>query len=244
MATFVLVHGAWHGGWCWQRVASRLRTAGHEVYTPTLTGLGERVHLVHPGIDLQTHITDVVNLMHYEDLRDVVLVGHSYAGMVVTGVADRVADRVAHLVFLDAFLPQPGQSLHDILGPEMAGGQRAAADAEGDGWRVPPLVPIFGIEGAADLAWATPKFTAQPLGTLTQGVQYRTPLEAQPFTRTYIQAAGRDNGVFGPIAERLRGEPTWRVHVVDTGHDVMITRPAELTELLLDEVATPAGATR
>src|SRR5262245_40465445 len=110
MATYVLVHGGGHGGWCYQRVARLLRAGGHDVYTPTLTGLGERSHLVGPNVDLDLHIRDVCELLHYEDLRDVILVGHSYGGMVITGVADRAADRVARLVYLDAATPVNGQS--------------------------------------------------------------------------------------------------------------------------------------
>src|SRR5450631_1591587 len=168
MSTYVLVHGAWHGGWCWQRVAPRLRAAGHDVYTPTLTGLGERVHLARPEIDLTTHVTDVVNLIQYEDLTDIVLVGHSSGGMVITGVVDQLPGRIAHLVYLDAFVPQPGQSLFDMVGPELEGSVKALADKEGDGWRVPPIVPLFGLEDQADLDWGLRKFSPQPLGTFTQ----------------------------------------------------------------------------
>src|SRR5437764_8833612 len=116
VATYVLVHGGGHGGWCYQRVARILRSAGHDVYTPTLTGLGERSHLMRPGIDLDTHILDIVNVLHYEDLRDVILVGHSYGGMVITGAADRASDRVGRLVYLDAANPKNGESLVDVAG--------------------------------------------------------------------------------------------------------------------------------
>jgi len=116
LATYVLVHGGGHGGWCYQRVSRILREAGHEVHAPSLTGLGERAHLLRPGIDLDLQITDVVNLVHYEDLRDVILVGHSYGGMVVTGVADRASDRIGRLVYLDAANPKDSQSLVDVAG--------------------------------------------------------------------------------------------------------------------------------
>src|SRR5687768_18076653 len=118
MATFVLVHGAFVGGWCWRWVAPYLRGAGHDVYCPTLTGSGERVHLASPRVDLATHVEDVVNVLHYEDLRGVVLVGHSYGGMVITGAAERVSERLARLVYLDAFVPQDGQALADLLPPD------------------------------------------------------------------------------------------------------------------------------
>ena len=160
MATYVLVHGAWHGGWCWKRVAPLLRAAGHEVYTytPTLTGLGERAHLLSRDIDLDTHITDIVNVLAYEELTDVVLVGHSYGGMVIAGVADRVPERVAHLVYLDAFVPRDGQAVHDIFSPEFAAHLQALALAEGDGWRIPaPPAASYGVTAAADLAWVAAK---------------------------------------------------------------------------------------
>jgi pimeloyl-ACP methyl ester carboxylesterase len=120
MATYVLIHGGWHGGWCWARVAPILRAAGHDVYAPSLTGLGDRVHLLSPSVRLETHIEDVLGVLSYEDLRDVVLVGHSYGGMVITGVADRAADRVSHLVYLDAFVPRDGECLLDLLPEERA----------------------------------------------------------------------------------------------------------------------------
>src|SRR5215831_5722049 len=137
MATFVLVHGAWHGGWCWKKVTPLLRAAGHEVYTPTLTGLGERVHLASPKVDLTTHIQDVVNVLDYEDLHEVVLVGHSYGGVVIAGVADRVPSRVGHLVYLDAGVPHNGEGYLDLL-PNLRALIEEDSRLNGDGWRVPP----------------------------------------------------------------------------------------------------------
>jgi pimeloyl-ACP methyl ester carboxylesterase len=131
MATHVLVHGAWHGGWCWRKVTPLLRAAGHEVYTPTLTGLGERVHLGGPHIDLEMHIQDIVNVLEYGDLRDVILTGHSYGGMVITGVAERAADRLSHLIYLDAFVPSNGESLLGYMPPERGATMTAVAKAEG-----------------------------------------------------------------------------------------------------------------
>ena len=146
MATFVLVHGAWHGGWCWKKVTPLLRAAGHEVYTPTLTGLGERAHLLTREVDLDTHIRDIINVLEYEELRDVILVGHSYAGMVIAGVADRVPARLAHLVYLDAFVPRDGQASLSLSPPELEAHLRAQALAEGDGWRVPaPPAAWYGV---------------------------------------------------------------------------------------------------
>lgn len=138
MATFVLVHGAWHGGWCWRRLLPLLRSAGHEACTPTLTGLGERANRHTPATDLATHIQDVVGVPEFEEPRDVALVGHSYGGLVIAGVAARVPERVAHLVYLDAFVPGDGQALLDLLPPLVAVGTREPSQREGDGIRIPP----------------------------------------------------------------------------------------------------------
>src|SRR5438445_13579590 len=139
MATIVLVHGAW-GGASWERfVAPRLRAAGHLVFAPTLTGLGDRSHLSSPEVDLATHVQDVANVLFYEDLTDAILAGHSYGGMVVTGVAGRMPERLRRLVYLDAFVPEDGQSLFDLVGAERAASMRARAAANGDGWRVPAV---------------------------------------------------------------------------------------------------------
>jgi pimeloyl-ACP methyl ester carboxylesterase len=240
MATYVLVHGAWHGGWCWRRVASRLRAAGHEVYTPTLTGVGERVHLAGRDVSLSTHVADVANVLRFEDLSEVVLVGHSYARMVVTGVVAHMPERVKDLVYLDAFLPRPGQSLHDLVAPEAAAAQREAADQEGDGWRVPPFVSILGLTDPADLEWASPKLTPHPLATLSEKLDYSTPLEDQPFSRTYILATAPPRPHFAAIHASLEHHPAWRVEQIPTGHDIMLTRPDDLTAILLDLAAAPS----
>src|SRR3954447_6789466 len=167
MATFVLVHGAWLGGWVWKEVAALLREAGHEVYTPTLTGLGERSHLANREIGLDTHICDVVQVLEYEDLWDVVLVGHSYGGMVITSVADCVPDRLAHLVYLDAFVPDDGQSLHDLVPTDGSTRDREMARREGDGWRIPLEEPW--CMGTNDvLRWMHPYPTDQPLRSFDQ----------------------------------------------------------------------------
>ena len=166
-ATFVLVHGAWSGGWCYGKVAALLRARGHAVFTPTLTGQGERSHLLAAGVNLTTHITDVLNVFHYEDLRDVVLAGHSYGGMVVTGVADRIADRVAALVYLDAFLPEDGQSLFDINIP--ANTQRFVANAGNcGGIAVPPPPASFFNVNAADAARVDALATPFPLAAMAE----------------------------------------------------------------------------
>jgi pimeloyl-ACP methyl ester carboxylesterase len=231
MATYVLVHGAWHGGWCWKRVAPLLRAAGHEVFTPTLTGVGEREHLGSADIDLSTHVTDIVKLLEFEELTDVVLVGHSYGGMVITGVAQQAPERLGELVYLDAFVPNDGQSTVEMVGPA------AAALFDVPDWRVPvPPPPLgdFDVTDAADLAWLRRQMRPQPLGALTEPMRLTSPLEASAFGRTYVLAAGRGiPGVFDAIADQLRQSPAWRVTELPTGHDMMLTMPRELTEILL-----------
>ncbi len=235
MATFLLVHGAWHGGWCWRDVAPLLRQAGHAVYTPTLTGLGERAHLATPQTDLATHIEDVVKVLEYEELAAVVLVGHSYGGLVVTGVADRLPDRLAHLVYLDAFVPGDGQAVLDLIAPREAAHLRARVQAEGEGWRLPPSPGAsYGVTDAADAAWVASKLVAQPFATFAQPVHLERP--GLPVAGTYILCVP-SGGLFGGFAARLRQEPGWRSREPHTGHDAMVTQPRALTDLLLEAVA-------
>jgi pimeloyl-ACP methyl ester carboxylesterase len=172
MATFVLVHGAWHGGWCWQRVTPLLRAAAHEVYTPTLTGLGERAHLLTPAIGLETHVQDIAHVLEYEDLRDVVLVGHSYGGVVITGVAERLPDRIGQLVYLDAVVPIAAErsleavyQRHRPVGWRYLEAQRAAG--RGTVLPVPAGVPLFGVRGEADRRWLRAHLTPHPARTFT-----------------------------------------------------------------------------
>lgn len=238
MTTYVLVHGAWHGGWCWKKVVPLLRAAGHEVYTPTLTGLGERSHLLSPTITLDTHILDVVNVLEYEDLSDVVLVGHSYAGAVITGVADRALARLAHLVYLDAFVPRDGESLFDLHPPPMRDAMRARSDAEGDGWYMPPPPftgqPLFGVTDPTDLAWLTGKLGPQPRQPHEQAVRLANPAGAV-LPRTFVYCADKGPGdPFAAMAQRAREGAGWGYRELSTGHDAMITMQRELVQLLLD----------
>src|SRR5258707_5324266 len=159
--TFVLVHGAWHGGWCWQRVADRLRGGGHAVFTPTLTGLGERSHLLRAGIDLNTHITDIVNVMKWEDLSDVVLCGHSYGGMIIAGVAEQMAPAIRSIVFLDAFVPRNGESTQDLTGAAVREGIQAALQ-RGEIGMPPRTGEAFGVN-PADRAWVDRLCVPQPI---------------------------------------------------------------------------------
>jgi pimeloyl-ACP methyl ester carboxylesterase len=225
MSTYVLVHGAWGGSFGWRKVRPLLQQAGHQVFTPSLTGLGERAHLATPEVNLSTHIQDVYNAIWYEDLSDIILVGHSYGGMVVTGVADRMPERIQHLVYLDAFLPADGQSLYDL-----GGGQRPADD-----WRVPPP-PRTEDPNDPEVQWNNARRLPHPRATLEEKVRLSAPLESRPFSLTYIVATGRpDPGpVFDRTAERLRGNPRWTVREIDGGHGMIRTNPEGLVRLFLE----------
>ena len=223
MATYVTVHGAWDGAWCWRPVAQRLQAAGQEVFTCTLTGSGERAHLASPSVDLLTHVEDVVNVLRYEDLRGVVLVGHSYGGMVVTGVAERVPERIARLVYLDAFMPEDGQRLADLFPPAVVAWLEERARTVGDGWRIPHDPPD------AD------RRTAFPLAAARQPLAVRNPAAAR-LPRTYI-ACLESRGVplfahFEAAAARAQREG-WVYRELPTGHVPMQTMPNELAALLL-----------
>lgn len=200
MAIFVLVHGAWHGGWCWQRVAPLLRAAGHEVFTPTLTGLGERSHLVNSSIDLNTHVQDVVNVLEFEDLRDVVLVGHSYGGMVITGMSERAANRLRHVVYLDAFIPRHGQALLDLVSPEFR--EAVQQQAQATGGVMPPFpVQEYRIFAAEDVRWVEPKLVPHPFKTVATPVSLTNPATlAVP--KTYVYCNNPAMGFFDAFAER------------------------------------------
>jgi pimeloyl-ACP methyl ester carboxylesterase len=218
-ATFVLVHGAWHGGWCWRRVADRLTAKGHYVVAPTLSGVCERSHLASESIDLTTQIYDVVNEIKWKDLDGVVLVGHSYGGCVITGVAEQIRDRIASIVYLDAFLPQDGQSLSDMLGP-------AAPQ-----W---PEVVALPIPAAAfqvnekDRAWVDSKMTPHPVRCFTEKLTV-TGANQTVARKLYIRALDFANPAFDAALERCKADPTWRTISMKCGHDVMIDQPAELT---------------
>ena len=231
MTTFVLVHGAWHGGWCWVRVAERLRAAGHTVFTPTLTGLADRAHLMSPTISLMTHIKDVVGLLEWEELTDVVLVGHSYGGVVITGAADRVAGRVKSLIYLDALVPGHGQSAMDVRRPEQNEAALAAARAKGAGWRIPPTTAATFMVNEADQAWVDSKCTDLPLACFTERLYLSGAID-DIRTRVYIRAAGYPAAQFDATLEKFRDDD-YDTYAVDCGHDVMVDAPEELTEILV-----------
>lgn len=247
MATFVLIPGAWHGGWCWKKVRPLLAGPGHAVWTPTLTGLGERSHLGGPGVDLSTHIQDVVHLLVYEDLQDVILVGHSYAGMVITGVTERAPARLAQLVYLDAFVPTDGQALVDITAPlpEQRQALATRVRTEGAGWSLPsrqpgPWEPFvreqWGVTAAADLHWILTRLSPHPFATLTEPVQVRNPAAAA-LPRTYVRCTLTPNPQFDPFAAAARQAGSgWQYRELAAGHLAMVTAPNELAALLLELV--------
>jgi pimeloyl-ACP methyl ester carboxylesterase len=228
--TFVLVHGAWHGGWCWQRVADRLRGLGHTVFTPTLTGLGERAHLLTPAINLETHISDVTNLIHHERLRDVVLVGHSYGGFVISGVAERAPDAIGTFVFLDAFVPEDGDSMVSI-GTEATREAIAAAAGRGETVLAPRSAAAFHVN-EADRAWVDGLCGPHPLGTFQQPVKL-TGARERIGKRMYIRASAYPNPVFDTHAAKLKGRPGWQVADIPCGHDIMVDMPDRLVDLLV-----------
>ena len=239
-STFVLVHGAWHGGWCWSRVASRLRAAGHAVFTPTLTGLGERRHLISPQINLDTHIDDVANLLEFEGLDRVVLVGHSYAGIVISGVADRASasSRLRQLVYLDSLLLESGKSLFSDF-PQAVVEQRLKAirDTGGGVGAAAALPPsAFGVKDAADAAWVARHLTPQPVGTYLQPLLLKAPL-GNGLPKTYIECTGDPIATLEPTKARVRADAGWQRRTLATGHDAMVTAPGPLADLLIELAA-------
>ncbi|HEX4002715.1 MAG TPA: alpha/beta fold hydrolase [Candidatus Acidoferrales bacterium] len=238
MSTYVLVHGAWHGSWCWKRVRKALQAQGHEVFTPTLTGVGERSHLLSPQVNLETHINDVVSLIRWEELSDVVLCGHSYGGVVVSGVADRMPRQIRALIYLDAFVLEDGRSLLDELPPDQKNIQLEGARLQGEGWRVPPIPAAAFAVNAKDAAWADQQCTMHPLACFQQPLRL-TEKNGAVKDVTYILATGYADSPFLPSHERAK-QRGWKTLSLACGHDVMLDMPDELTTILLN--AAPRGA--
>src|SRR5215216_4758677 len=245
MATYVLVGGAWQGGWCWQPVARSLRNGGHHAYPATLTGLGERAHLASPEVDLETHITDVVNLIGFEDLHEVVLLGHSYGGLVVTGAADRIPERISELVYLDTAPLPDGGSLIEKFPPELRKRTEEQVEEFGEGWKfpIPPqeeLANMASLQGVDEdhLRLLYSRATPQPFGTYTQPLRLKNPAREElpklgilcSFSLDQVRemiASGQ------PLFRELEG-PEWRFVELPTGHYPMFSRPADLVKQLLD----------
>jgi pimeloyl-ACP methyl ester carboxylesterase len=228
VTTYVLVHGAWGGAHGFSKVRPLLTAAGHEVSTPALTGIGERSHLASPQVNLTTHIQDVVNVIWYHDLSDIVLLGFSYGGMVVTGAVSYVADRVRQLVYLDAFLPDDGESLYDLTG--QAGG---AVLGLGEPWLVPPRPRE--LDDPADAAFSDLRRTPHPRACFTESARVPRQLEDYPFGRTYIKATEEaEPKAFWTAAQRASSSPEWNYREIATNHMVAVNRPQELTAMLLE----------
>jgi pimeloyl-ACP methyl ester carboxylesterase len=236
--TAVLVHGAWHDGSAWDRVAALLTAAGHRVFAPSLTGHGDRAHLLGPEVGLTTHVDDIAGLILEHDLRDVVLAGHSYAGMVVSGVANRVPDRISKLVYIDAMVPTHGENAIDVMPLTQVLIDGAAGTDQP--WRIPPLPELpaphglFGVTDPEDIAWLRTTLTDESVRCFRQPVEMDDPAQAA-IPRVHILCVGgeREGVTRRPVPPvQPDGAPS-RVHELKSGHDCMITEPRALSELLL-----------
>jgi pimeloyl-ACP methyl ester carboxylesterase len=238
MSTYLLVHGAWHSGQCWERVVPLLTSAGHRVLAPSLTGFGDKAHLLGPEVGLDTHVDDIVRLITDEDLTEVILVGHSYAGLVISSAANQLPERIAHLVYLDAMVPEDGETAVDILPDTQAVIDRAVKSESG--WRVPPFpempppIGLFGVTDPADIAWLRSMLSDQPVRCLRQPVRLDNPA-VNTIPRTHIHCTvgepeDIDRRPVPPVQPNGTPAQVWELA---TGHDCMITTPVELTELLI-----------
>ena len=230
---FVLVHGAWHGGWCWKKVKILLETQGYPVYTPTLTGLGERSHLLNEEIGLDTHIQDIVSVLEYEDLNNVVLVGHSYGGMVITGVAGKSAERISHLVYLDAFLPENGKALKDYLPGNNSGNNQPQEKRD---WKVPPRSTAieFGVKEKEDIDWTEKRLEPQSAKTFVQAVTIENPI-SDSIKKVYIQLT-EDSPWFVEASEKAQTNGFESIKYFGGGHDAMISQPVEIAKIFISIV--------
>lgn len=235
MRNFVLVHGAWLGGWCYSRVATILRSAGHNVFCPTLTGVGERSHLAHQGINCSTHILDVIRLIECEGLNDVTLCGHSYGGMVVGGVADAIPDRVASLVYLDAMIPEHGKSLVDLVCTPEQVAQLVNFTGDHGGWMLPPSPARFFNINPADEAMVDALCTPQPLATFCERLELKGGHVAIP-KKTYVLATNWEPNHHRVFHEQVKDDPGWNVVETPCGHCVMFDEPERLAEILVESL--------
>jgi pimeloyl-ACP methyl ester carboxylesterase len=241
MAVIVLVHGGGHGGWCFQPLVRCLRDKGHEVYAPTLTGLGERAHLFRAGVDLDRHVNDVVALLHYEDLRNAILVGHSYGGMVITGAADRAPERVGHRVYLDAKPPRDGQSSVDVSGPFMEAARSDSRIIDGVEMCLFPTdetIQFYGVVDPQTLEWMRERLTPHPWKCFEQPLRLTNEAALQLIPQSHISTT-----LFMSLrnADKLRQQAEGRLWDIDTGHDLMITEPGKVADLLDHIARLPAG---
>ena len=229
--TFVLVHGAWHGGWCWRRVADLLQKRGHTVFTPTMTGLGERAHLIDGKVNLATHVRDIVNVIKWEGLNDVVLVGHSYGGIIISGVAEELREAIGSIVFLDAFVPENGDNLAAKASQRVREAIAAAVE-KGETVIKPVSAAVFRVN-EKDRGWVDAMCTPHPLATFTDKITI-TGARERIAKKAYIRAKGYPSIPFDSAQERLKATDSWRIYEVPCGHDVMVDMPERLTEILLE----------
>ena len=238
LRTFVLVHGAWHGGWCWRRVADLLRAHGHRVFAPSLTGLGDRAHLFSNDISLQTHVEDILSVVEAEGLSDFVLVGHSYGGFVISGVADTLRERVSRYIYLDAGVPgdmSPGASFSwsDSVPPETREARLKSVREEGGRAALPAPPPsAFAVTEPSDVAWLERRLRPMPVRTFTGSYTFKCS-GSDGLKRTYIAGNKPPYAPFIPTYDRVRGDPTWSFTTIEAGHDSMVTAPGELASLLM-----------
>jgi pimeloyl-ACP methyl ester carboxylesterase len=230
--TFVLVHGAWHGGWCWTPLAHELAAKGHRVTAPTLTGLGERAHLLAQNVDLDTHIMDVVNHIDAEELSNIVLVGHSYGGFVIRGVSEKRAEAVSHIVYLDAFVPNDGEAVINYTPKERAQTIRETIVKDAAGTAPPPNAAAFGIKDPRLADWVNRRMTPHPLRTYLQPLAITARADSIR-SRNYIACLSPKLDVFDSTRDRIRKDSNWRYLELQHGHDVMVTAPRLLAETLL-----------
>jgi pimeloyl-ACP methyl ester carboxylesterase len=230
---FVLVHGAWHGSWCWRRVAEALRDAGHVVVTPTLTGLGERTHLFQPGLTIEHFATDVANVIEAEELEQVTLVGHSFAGGPISVVADRKPESLKHLIYLDAVVLENGQSAFSKLPAAVVAQRIKLAQETSGGQTIPPPPPAaFGVTEAHDEAWLRRRLTPQPLSSYQEPIRLSHPL-GNGIRKTYIACTDPAYEPMVPTHEWVRRQNGWQYLEFASGHDAMVLRPEALTEILV-----------
>ena len=229
--TFVLVHGAWHGGWCWRRVADLLTARGHKVFAPTLTGLGERAHLLDAKVGLDTHIADVVNVLKWEGLSDVVLVGHSYGGIIISGVAEAAGKSIASIVFLDAFMPDNGASLAEGASQPVREAVAAAIE-KGELALKPVPASVFRVN-EKDRGWVDSMCTPHPIKTFTDKAVY-TGARDKIAKKTYVRAKGYPSVPFDGVLGKVQANAAWKTYEMTSGHDAMVDQPDRLTEILLE----------
>lgn len=229
--TFVLVHGAWHGGWCWSKVADRLRASGHKVYTPTFTGLGERSHLLNPSITLQTFVQDIANVLVWEDLNQVTLVGHSFGGLVITGVADILRERLQQLVYLDAFILESGVSTLDTLPDDVVAKLRAMAAAQPIPSLPAPKPKSLGLFDADDIAFVESRLTPHPLGAYETALQLQHPV-GNGLPCTYVHCTAPSFAAVEGSRQWVKANTSWDWSELEAGHDAMVSAPGLLAERL------------